>query len=88
MFELLIRFGILWSIALAATLAAAAARGRSTIARILWVDTLALTLVAAFALIGILRSSAQYLDAALALALLAFAGTLAAVAHERDARLL
>ena len=88
MFDVILRFAIAWSVGLAAVLAAAAARGGSTLSRILWVDTLALALIAAFSLVGFLRGSAHYLDAALALALLAFAGTIAAAAYESDGRVL
>jgi multisubunit Na+/H+ antiporter MnhF subunit len=51
-------------------------------ARILALDTLTLLLVALLALLAVGRGATYYLDAALFLALLSFAGTLAAARYQ------
>lgn len=79
--SLVIEIGIIWTAVLAAALATAAARGPDVLARILWIDTLAVILIAFFAFLAYQRSAAGYLDAALALALLAFAGAIAAIRY-------
>jgi multicomponent Na+:H+ antiporter subunit F len=56
-------------------------RARSRTLRILALDTLTVILVGLLALFTIAEESAVYLEAALALALLGFAGTLVAVRY-------
>jgi multisubunit Na+/H+ antiporter MnhF subunit len=77
-----------WVAFLAAVLAAAAARHGSVMARILWIDTLTFVLIALLTLVGYGRGQPEYLDVALLLALLAFAGTMAATQYHRRGRLL
>lgn len=79
--SLVIEIGIIWTAVLTAALATAAAMRPDVIARILWIDTAAVTLIAVFAFLAYQRSAVGYLDAALALALLAFAGAIAAIRY-------
>jgi multisubunit Na+/H+ antiporter MnhF subunit len=80
--------GIVWIEILLAVLAISAARAGAVLSRVLWLDTLGLALMALLTLVAYARSSAAYLDAALALGLLAFAGTLAAAHFHHEGRLL
>ena len=84
MFELVVEVALVWVAGLVAVLAVAAASEGPNLARVLWVDTLGLALTAFLALLAYARHSAHYLDGALALALLAFAGTVAAAVYLRE----
>jgi multicomponent Na+:H+ antiporter subunit F len=75
-----------WLGVLAAVTVGLAARARALLSRVLALDTLGLLLVAALVLVADARRSAAYLDAALALALLSFVGTLAAARYRRRRR--
>jgi multicomponent Na+:H+ antiporter subunit F len=68
---------LVWSLLLVLGFLAAALRGRSLLDRALAIDGLGLCLVAVLVLLAVRHHEAAYLDAALALALLAFLGTLA-----------
>lgn len=82
--DLVLRAGIVWMSVLVTALVLGAARARGRLERILALDTLAIAAVGLLALLGYLRRAGAYLDAGLALSLLAFAGTLAAVRHDRE----
>ena len=62
-------------------------RARSALRRILALDVLTLILIALLILYADASQMAYYLDAALALALLSFIATLAAVRYHSDGRL-
>ena len=62
-------------------------RARSALRRILALDVLTLILIALLILYADASQTAYYLDAALALALLSFIATLAAVRYNSDGRL-
>lgn len=62
-------------------------RAGSLLLRILALELVTTLLVALLALFADGRDSANYLDAALMLALLAFAGTLAAARYHREGRI-
>ena len=62
-------------------------RARSALRRILALDVLTLILIALLILYADASQTAYYLDAALALALLSFIATLAAVRYHSDGRL-
>jgi multicomponent Na+:H+ antiporter subunit F len=70
-----------WTFGLVAVTTALVFRSRSLLSRVLALDTLALLLIALLVLVGDWRQSPHYLDAALAVALLSFVGTLAAVRY-------
>ncbi len=84
MLQVVVELGIVWSVGLVALLAFAAGTEGPNLARALWVDTLGLVLTALLALLAYGRQSAHYMDGALALALLAFAGTVAAAVYLRE----
>lgn len=73
-----LRVGTVWSLLLVLGFLGAAVRGPSLLDRVLAVSGLASCLVAVLALLAFLRTEVGYLDTALALALLAFVGTVAA----------
>lgn len=81
--EWVLRIGLVWTLLLVLGFLAAAVRGRSVLDRLLATNGFATCLVAVLALLAFLRSEVGYVDAALALALLAFVGTVAA-AHFRE----
>jgi multicomponent Na+:H+ antiporter subunit F len=76
--EWVLRIGLVWALTLVLGFLAAAVRGPSVLDRVLATSGFATCLVAVLALLAFLRSEAGYLDAALALALLAYVGTVAA----------
>lgn len=77
-----------WLTVLVAVCMARVVRARSTATRILALDTVVLMLVGMLALWSGFREQPFFLDAALALALLGFLGTLAATRFYRGGRLL
>ena len=77
---------MVWLAVLVAGVMAVTLRSRSMAARILAVDTLTLLLIAALVLVATRTGAPSYLDAALFVALLAFAGTLAAARYLRSRR--
>lgn len=81
------RVCIVWLTVLIAALSIASSRHGSLVGRILWIDTLAVLLIALLAVIGYVRREAAYLDTGIVLALLAFAGTLAAARYHEEGRL-
>lgn len=66
---------------------AAIIRLRTTASRILALDTLTLILLALLVLYGVATGSPYYLDAALILALLAFAGTVALARYHGERKI-
>ena len=64
-----------------------AVRSRSAMTRVLAIDTVTLLIIGILTLFAHNRQSAYYLDAALALALLSFASTLAAARYHSEGRL-
>jgi multisubunit Na+/H+ antiporter MnhF subunit len=70
-----------WLAVLAGAVMLVTLRSRSMAARILGVDTLTLLLVAALAVVAVRTGASSYLDVALFVALLSFAGTLAAARY-------
>lgn len=87
MMPILAKAAVVWAAVLLAALSMAASARGSLMAKILWVDTLALVLIALVAAIGYVRASPGYLDVAIVLALLSFAGTLAAVRFHDEGHL-
>ena len=75
-----------WMTALLATTIVALVRSRSVAVRILLLDTVTLLLVAMLILYSVAQREPYYLDAALALALLSFIGTIAAARFFKDGR--
>lgn len=76
--DLFLQFAALWMLILLVVVLSMVARGPDTLTRILALDTLGLVIVGILSLVSHRLASALYLDAALALSLLAFLGTLAA----------
>lgn len=70
--------GVGWALLLVLGFVAVTLRVRSLLDRVLAVDVLAMCVVAVLALLAIRTQEVGYLDAALALALLTFVGTVAA----------
>lgn len=75
--DLFLQLASLWMIILLVVVLSVVARGPATQTRILALDTLGLVIVGILSLVSHRLASALYLDAALALALLSFLGTLA-----------
>ncbi len=81
MHELVLLVALLWLATLAAACVVLVVRARSLAGRILAVDTLILVLVGLLVLYSAYERASYFLDAALILALLGFAGTLAAARY-------
>lgn len=73
-----LRIGLVWALLLVLGFLAAVVRGPSVLDRVLATNGFATCLVAVLALLAFLRGETGYVDGALALALLAFVGTVAA----------
>ncbi len=86
MHEAVFYFGALWMTALLAASVAVVIRARSTLSRVLALDMLILILIALLVLFADARRVSYYLDAALALALLALVATVAAARYHSDSR--
>jgi multicomponent Na+:H+ antiporter subunit F len=78
---------VIWMTGLLAVMGFQVIRARSAMGRILALDVLTLILIAVLILYAAANRSSYYLDAALALALLSFVATLAAVRYHSDGRL-
>lgn len=76
--EWVIHVGTVWSLLLVLGFLGVTVRGRSLLERVLAISSLAAGIIAVLALVAVARHEVAYLDAALALALLAFVGTIAA----------
>jgi len=76
-----------WIVALLAALVLAMIRSRSAMTRLLLLDTLTLVLAALLILYSDSVGQPYYVDAALALALLSFIGTIAAARYHGDRRI-
>lgn len=77
----------LWLAVLIAAGVVLTLRARTTLLRVLAIDVVTTMLVGLLALFAGGRDSANYLDAALVLALLAFVGTLAAARYDAEGRI-
>lgn len=66
-----------WLVALVAVLAVHGTRAKTTVDRVLALDTLSLVFIAALALFAVRRGRSAYLDVALMLAMVSFSETLA-----------
>lgn len=75
---IVVYFALAWTMLLFSVCAILVVRARSWAVRLLALDTATLIQVATLMLLSHLTNSVYYLDAALVLALLVFAGTLAA----------
>lgn len=78
----------IWMTLLLAMLVIFAIRAESTIVRILVVDALALVLVALLVFSSTVSQQPYYLDAALAISLFSFIGTVVAARRHADERIL
>lgn len=87
MHETVFFIAVIWMAALFIVTAVSVVRLRTTAARILALDTLTLVLIALLVLYGDAYQSPYFLEAALALALLAFAATLAAARYHGNRRI-
>lgn len=83
MLDLAYDVAIVWMTLLVAAVAAMAVRPLPALARALAVDALAMLLVGLLAVLAYARGTTAFLDIALALALLASLGTLAAARYHR-----
>jgi multicomponent Na+:H+ antiporter subunit F len=83
----LLYFAIGWTAILLLICAVIVIRGRSLLIRVLALDAFTLIQVALLVLVSHLTGAVAYLDAALALALLAFVGTVAASRYIGEGRL-
>jgi multisubunit Na+/H+ antiporter MnhF subunit len=88
MHPLVFHAAVLWLALLAAITLVVVVRARALAARIIALDTLTLLLTAVLVVVAIARRSSAYLDAALALALLSFVGTLVAARYHGEGRVL
>jgi multicomponent Na+:H+ antiporter subunit F len=78
----------IWMTILMAMTVVFTVRARSSAVRVLAIDTLTLVLVAVLVLYSAITRHAYYLDAALALALVSFMGTVAAARRLAEGRIL
>ncbi len=85
--DLVVALALVWGTLLLAAGGAVLLRARSVLERVIALDLLTLIVVALLALLSYWREVSYYLDAALALALLAFVATLAAARYEAERRL-
>lgn len=88
MYQVVITVALIWMIVLMAAIVIFATRVRSNAVRILAVDALTIILVAVLALFSVMSQQPYYMDAALALALVSFIGTVAAARHMASGRIL
>lgn len=79
---------LIWMIFLLGAIVIFAVRSRSDAERLLAIDAITLVLVALLALFSIVNGQSYYLDAALALALVSFIGTVVAARRLSSRRLL
>ncbi|MCC7025267.1 MAG: hypothetical protein IT338_20705 [Thermomicrobiales bacterium] len=78
----------IWMTVLLAMMVVFTVRARSSAVRVQAIDTLTLVLVAVLVLFSAVTRHAYYLDAALALALVSFMGTVAAARRLAEGRIL
>lgn len=86
--EPLVEAVLVWLTLLLAAVGIFAIKARSDVVRLLAVDVITLVLVAILALFSIMNRQSYYLDAALALALVSFIGTVAAARRLSSRRVL
>lgn len=87
MSELVLDAGLLWLVVLLGACALRVVRSRSTVSRILALDTLVLVLIGFLVLYSVAQEVSYFLDAALILAVLAFVATVAAARYHGHHRL-
>ncbi len=87
MHEVVFEVAAVWMTVLLAVTVGMVIRARSAMVRILALDALTLILVALLVLYADATRTAYYLDAALALALLSFVGTLAAARYHSEGKI-
>ncbi len=87
MSDLLVDVGLLWLVVLLGACAVRVAHARSSVSRILALDTLVLVLIGLLVLFSASRDVSYFLDAALILAVLAFVATVAAARYYGQDRL-
>ena len=87
MSDLVVDAGLLWLIVLLGACAVRVVRARSTVSRILALDTLVLVLIGLLVLFSIAQDVSYFLDAALILAILGFVATVAAARYYGQDRL-
>jgi multicomponent Na+:H+ antiporter subunit F len=88
MFQVVVTVALIWMIVLMAVIVVFATRVRSNAVRILTIDALTIILVAVLVLFSVMVGQPYYLDAALALALVSFVGTVAAARRLVSGRIL
>ena len=85
--DTLIDIALLWLVVLLGACAVRVVGARSSVSRILALDTLALVLIGLLVLFSASRDVSYFLDAALILAILGFVATLAAARYHARGRL-
>lgn len=85
--DTLVDIALVWLVVLLGACAVRVVGARSTVARILALDTLVLVLIGLLVLFSASRSVSYFLDAALILAILGFVATLAAARYYGRGRL-
>jgi multicomponent Na+:H+ antiporter subunit F len=85
---LLVTIAAIWMTILMAMMVLFALQVESTVVRLLAVDAMTLVLVAVLVLYSVASGQSYYLDAALALALVSFVGTVAAARRIAGSRVL
>jgi multicomponent Na+:H+ antiporter subunit F len=88
MFQAVVAVALIWMILLMASIVVFATRVRSNAVRILAIDALTIILVAFLVIYALMNGQSYYLDAALALALVSFIGTVAAARRLASGRVL
>lgn len=87
MSDLIFNIGVIWMTALLLTTIVLVFRARTSMTRILALDTLALVLIALLALYTTTTETSYYLDAAILLALLSFIATLVSSRYHSEGRI-
>jgi multicomponent Na+:H+ antiporter subunit F len=87
MHDLVYTAALVWMTLLLAVCVFETVRARTDLMRVLALDTLALVLVAVLALYSTTEDVSYYLDAALAIALLSFLGTMAAARYHSEGKI-
>lgn len=87
MSALVVDAGLVWLVVLLAACAVRVVHARSTVSRILALDTLALVLIGLLVLYSAAQDVSYFLDAALILAVLGFVATVAAARYYGQDRL-
>lgn len=78
---------MIWMTVLLGVCVLTVVKARSELGRVLALDTLALVLIAALTLYSITEDVSYYLDAAMAIALISFIGTVAAARYHSEGKI-